>query len=1364
MKKILYSAAAIALAFFSASCQQENLEPTVGGTVTYTVQVPDAIATKAFGDGITGVTKLIYEVYKEDEYGTLTEVLYESDPEQPVVIDDNGKFTFELEFIKNHNYTVLFWAYNPAAQDCYNTEHLTAVTLNQRLVANNEAMAVFSGSDKVRDCQSVNNGNVTLVRPVAQINIVTNNESLAVGSKQISLKQSSLVVKGLSDTYNVADKSVGSEGKDFQYVVEDNQDNIPSVSFAIGSDTYTYVAMNYVGFVPELGDNVDLNLTINTSEGNIFHEISNVPVKPNYRTNIYGNLITASSDYAVELKADWTDVTGGNMEVIADGLVKNINGDYEVTNAAGLAYAINNLFVDANGVANNKSFYVKPGIYDMAQQAINDITVTSGTLKVYDTDAVVTRSVTIDGVVITGLKKPLINTVEENATVFFSGITIQNFEGDNQDEDQNGALVGDNNGKVVLKDCNIVDKDGTNDEDNKLVGGNDPEVVEDLEEPANGLIYTAAQLSEAFADETVESIVLGADITLENTLVFPTGRTATLDLRGWKLTIADPAKFSSTYAINNLGTLTIKDSYGIGEVNACCIYNGYVVDGEPINDAMLTINGAHFNNPYAYVIENYSELSITGDGKMEGLGGIRSHSGEVTIEGGTFTASSDWNEGTFQHILKAVNTEATINGGVFDATIGGITNAMINVSENSTVTIKGGEFRNVSAEVVIPQFAPYMFTYEKNGKLIIEDGTFYGGWRFNGETASTDIYGGDFTVSYDGQSFHANSTHDLTIYGGTFRSENGGKLNPTNYVADDYKAVYNEETGIWNVVPKDYVAKIGAEKFESLQEALDAVQEGETIVLMNDVNVTSPAQGQNALNYSKAVNCTIDLNGKTLAADTGNSVFRFNIKESGATQNVTVTLKNGTITSGDNTWCTVMAAGLSDKVKAVFNLENLTINSSKPGDLAVKAWDYSLINAKNVTVNATKTSGGFYAVGGEIVLENCTVDQQGLNDAPYLSMAVAVSNNGKMTVQSGSYTTEPTSASEGYNQGTSHGSWAAGVMNSGGELIINGGTFANGNFGEDNLATYARGLIFGDTASKIVINDGTFNALKSIIDYQNNLGVQPNPNIIINGGNFSADPSVVTSYGGVVIADGKAPVQGEDGRWTLVERQSDKEIWYTATAKVEAHAYDERFGTAKYVSNEWDEATGKGVIKFDAPVTIIGVNAFYEDNDDPHNLTSISFPDSVTEIGKEAFKGCKNLTTVNFGNGLKVIGEMAFQSCGFTSVVIPEGVTTIGTSAFNSCLSMTTVVMPSTLTTIGDYAFNGCKALTSVTIPAGVTMIGNNAFASLGEVNVYLKPNTPPTIYGNNPFGWWATIYVPSASLEAYKSAWSTLENEIQTE
>lgn len=219
---------------------------------------------------------------------------------------------------------------------------------------------------------------------------------------------------------------------------------------------------------------------------------------------------------------------------------------------------------------------------------------------------------------------------------------------------------------------------------------------------------------------------------------------------------------------------------------------------------VLDLGNRKISNPNGYVIENYADLTIKADvdGGLNGMGVIRSHKGKITIEGGEYTASSRWQDGQSQHILKAVNTEVVINDGIFDATIGGITNAMFNASENGIITINGGTFRNVEEGFVIPQFAPYMFTYEKNGKLIINDGDFYGGWRFNGETATTDIYGGTFTVSYDGQSFHANSTHVLTIYGGVFSLENGAKLNPTAHCAEGYQAVLAAYENTYVVLPK----------------------------------------------------------------------------------------------------------------------------------------------------------------------------------------------------------------------------------------------------------------------------------------------------------------------------------------------------------------------------------------------------------------------------------------------------------------------------------------------------------------------------------------------------------------------------------
>lgn len=101
-------------------------------------------------------------------------------------------------------------------------------------------------------------------------------------------------------------------------------------------------------------------------------------------------------------------------------------------------------------------------------------------------------------------------------------------------------------------------------------------------------------------------------------------------------------------------------------------------------------------------------------------------------------------------------------------------------------------------------------------------------------------------------------------------------------------------------------------------------------------------------------------------------------------------------------------------------------------------------------------------------------------------------------------------------------------------------------------------------------------------------------------------------------------------------------------------------------------------------------------------------------------------------------------------------VTTIGDSAFTGRAAstsddyaskrrvLTTVILPDTITAIGNYAFDYCIYLTSLTCNA----------------------TTPPTLgtdalkqTHNN-----LVIYVPSASVEAYKSAtgWSTYASKIQ--
>ena len=349
MKKLIYCAVALAMTLIAGSCQRENLELVENGqTITYTLQLPDVVQTKALGDDVTNVTNLHYEVWRTEgeektDFSDVDNRLYKD--LKPNAFDENGKATIEFQLINNQNFTVLFWADVPD-NGMYITEKLTEITINQNatLEANQEKYVAFSGLDFIKKTDKNLTGRVAkLSRAVSQLNIGTTPESLTQFEDKVNLLNSKVSVTGLYSSYNVATKAVeGDIKKTYEFnskpvptKITENGDKV-SETFRVNDKDYTYIAMNYVGFAQESGSTINVKYEFDTSEGKIENEIPNVPIKANYRTNIVGNLISSTSSYEVTLDKNWASTEYVGPEFVQ---VPAFDGKtWTITNADELAW------------------------------------------------------------------------------------------------------------------------------------------------------------------------------------------------------------------------------------------------------------------------------------------------------------------------------------------------------------------------------------------------------------------------------------------------------------------------------------------------------------------------------------------------------------------------------------------------------------------------------------------------------------------------------------------------------------------------------------------------------------------------------------------------------------------------------------------------------------------------------------------------------------------------------------------------------------------------------------------------------------------------------------------------------------------
>lgn len=352
MKKINYLLLS-GLLFTLAGCSQDDIYSSANsdGTANVTLNLGyPGFSTRAYSDG-KGSTKLQYGVYEVMGSGdTETMKLVSGLSNYNDEINMSKSLTFKL--VTDHKYRIVFWA--SSSQSPYtitwNESTNPVMTVNyEGIKANDETLDGFFKTidlDVKGDVQM----DVELKRPFAQLNVGTSDFE---ASKKAGCDPQKSSIK-VTTKYNTLDLVTGKATKD--------ADTNPSITFtyndiaghnSVAAETfpvegYDYLAMAYILMDQEEEDLTNTDRTKNElvdvtfnyndekeTEGFHMRQVGSVPLKRNYRTNIYGQILTSTGNLNVIIEPNYDDNHQGlepdNLKMLADiGGTLSLEDDVEL--------------------------------------------------------------------------------------------------------------------------------------------------------------------------------------------------------------------------------------------------------------------------------------------------------------------------------------------------------------------------------------------------------------------------------------------------------------------------------------------------------------------------------------------------------------------------------------------------------------------------------------------------------------------------------------------------------------------------------------------------------------------------------------------------------------------------------------------------------------------------------------------------------------------------------------------------------------------------------------------------------------------------------------------------------------------------
>jgi hypothetical protein len=305
--------AAMALLLLSACSSDDELSQGNGNEalVSFNVELSGGMQNKAISDGTTA-KNLTVHVF--DENGT-----YLSELDKTVELNEKKK-SVSINLVKGKTYSFLFWASVNKENSPYSfgVDGKTITVDYNDAKANDESRDAFLGVVKNKAVEASFEENVTLKRPFAQINFLTDDIADA-GKNGLTIDEnthSSITLSKVATTLNPFTNTVGGFT---EAEVIFGEAAIPALSETVtmgsapDAKTYNYLGTAYF-LVPAEGENPNagkdqamLNsatLKIKDINGEGL-KVENVPVQWNCRTNIYGSLLTATGNFNVTIVPDY---------------------------------------------------------------------------------------------------------------------------------------------------------------------------------------------------------------------------------------------------------------------------------------------------------------------------------------------------------------------------------------------------------------------------------------------------------------------------------------------------------------------------------------------------------------------------------------------------------------------------------------------------------------------------------------------------------------------------------------------------------------------------------------------------------------------------------------------------------------------------------------------------------------------------------------------------------------------------------------------------------------------------------------------------------------------------------------------------